>query len=135
MNSKTYITAAIIGVLVIGILVAYLWSSHRIRSLETEVDAAKTIAAEKQNSAIEAEKAAAEYKQKIEYLEQELGEARALATKPDDEIENFKTNTGVARRDVERVRRVRSVAGTTEELCRKLAEVGHPCEQELRLKP
>jgi predicted RNase H-like nuclease (RuvC/YqgF family) len=128
MNSKTYIIVAAITLLVIGIIAGQLWSDHKIRLLEETINSAKADAATKQDAAVQAEKAAEIYKQKIEYLEQELSEIRSLATKQDEELQKLATNTGDARRDVERARRIRAIATTTEELCRKLAEVGHACD-------
>lgn len=128
MNSKIYIIVATTALLAIGIIAGQLWSNHRIRLLEETINATKADAATKQDAAVQAEKAAGIYKQKVEYLEQELSEIRSLATKQDEELQKLTTHAGDARRDVERARRIRAIATTTEELCRKLAEVGHTCE-------
>ncbi|HEV8591920.1 MAG TPA: hypothetical protein VGQ55_07435, partial [Pyrinomonadaceae bacterium] len=68
MNSKIYIIVAA-TLLVIGIIAGQLWSNHRIRLLEETINATKADAATKQDAAVQAEKAAGIYKQKIEYLE------------------------------------------------------------------
>lgn len=127
-NLKIYVTGAVLLVIVIGSITGWVWSNHKIANLEREVDAAKSIAADKQTTADEKERQAGEYKAKNEYLEATLTEIRNVARKQDDELETLTNTTNSARADVERSRRVRSVAANADELCAKLAEVGHGCE-------
>lgn len=129
MNIKLYYVAAgVVGLLIVGTIAGHLWSSRQIRRLEETVEAAKTQAAQKEIAADNAEKAAAEYKQKIDYLETNLADVRELAEKQDEELQKLTTDTRNARRDVRDARRVRAVSATNEELCAKLTEVGHPCQ-------
>jgi chromosome segregation ATPase len=104
-----------------------LWSNHKIASLERDVETAKAAAAEKQTAAAQLETRAAEYKAKTEYLEQQIAEINAIATKQNEELEKLSKTTDSARRDVERTRNIRSVAATADQLCAKLADLGHPC--------
>src|SRR5687768_1403346 len=104
-----------------------LWSSIQMRRLERAANEAETIAAERQQRADELEGLSRKYEEKIAYLEVNLAELETLARKQDEELKTIETTTGNARRDVERARRIRSAAATAEELCRKLAEVGHGC--------
>ena len=115
-------------VLTVGIFFGHLWSNYKTAKLEHDVESAKTATADLQRSAVQKEKEAQGYRAKIEYLEQKLNEIQNLATKQDEELEKLTTHTGDARSDIERARRIRAIATTTEELCRKLAEVGHPCD-------
>lgn len=122
-----YLAAAAAGVLLISMTLASLWSDHRIREMEQAVAAAKEHADAVEHAAADQEQKATEYKAKIEYLENKLAEISATARRQDEELEKLKTNTADARNDVERARRVRSVAATADELCAKLDSIGHPC--------
>jgi len=113
-------------VLVIGI--ASMVSNARLRSMERAVDAAKEQAAANEEAAAAAEVLAAEHVKKIEYLENELAGIGRIARRQDEEIEKIGGDVGGARRDVERARSVRAIDASIEELCRKLAELGHPCD-------
>jgi len=127
MTTKIKIYIAI-GTTLFLIIAGYsFWSSIQMRRLERAANDAKTIAAERQQRADELESSSRKYEEKIAYLEANLAELQTLARKQDEELRNIETTTGNARRDVERARRIRSAAATAEELCRKLAEVGHGC--------
>jgi predicted RNase H-like nuclease (RuvC/YqgF family) len=126
---KTYLILGGIVALAIAIIMAMtLWSNHRVVSLERDIETAKTLAAEKQTAADRSETQAAEYKAKTEYLEQQIAEINAIATKQNEELEKLSKTTDAARRDVERARNIRSVVATTDQLCAKLADLGHGCE-------
>ena len=125
-NLKIYLA----GVVVLAgavFIVGGLWSGHKIATLEREVETAKTLAVEKQTAADNLEQEANQYKAKTEYLEQQLAELQARAKKQDEELESLSKTTNSARADVDRARRVRSVATTADQLCAKLAELDHPC--------
>ena len=124
----TYLAAAAAVLIIIAAIGGHLWSNHTISLLERDAETAKANAAARQESAAAAEHSAAEYRQKIEYLESTLTELTQLAKRQDEELEKLDVNTNGARRDVRHARGVRSIAVTNEELCRKLAEVGHPCD-------
>ena len=127
LDIKTYLIAGAIAAVVISLLVSGIWSGHKINSLEREIETAKSLAAEKQTAADQLEQQADQYKAKTEYLEQQLADLQAIARKQDEELESLSKTTNSARADVDRARRVRSVATTADHLCAKLAELNHPC--------
>jgi predicted RNase H-like nuclease (RuvC/YqgF family) len=127
MNIRTQICIAAAAIIAIVCIVGTLWSNHKIARLEHDVENAKTLAAEKQNTADEKEKIAGEYKAKNEYLEQQIDALRAVAQKQDEELQELSANVDNARADVSRTRSVRSAATTLTELCTKLADLGHGC--------
>jgi predicted RNase H-like nuclease (RuvC/YqgF family) len=127
LDIKIYLIAGAVVVVVISFLIGGFWSDHKIAVLQRQVDDARSIAAEKQSAADALEDAANEYKAKNEYLEQQIAALRATARKQDEELETLSKTTDSARADVDRARRVQSVATTAEQLCAKLADLGHPC--------
>ena len=126
--NKYSIAAAIGAVVLIVILGSWAWSSYKIGELERGIESAKKVADEKTAAAEQQEKQSAEYAAKTKYLEQKLAEIQAIARKQDEELEKLKTNTAAARNDAERARSIRSIASTADELCQRLAEVGHGCQ-------
>ena len=127
MNSKIkiYIT---IGIVIFLFVAGYsLWSNYQIRKLETAAENAKQNAEIQAQRANELEMRSRKYEEKIAYLETNLAELKTLAKKQDEELKDIETVTGRARADVERTRRIGSAAATAEEVCRKLAELGHGC--------
>ena len=127
LTSTHYIIAAAAFFVITIIIATQLWSNHKIASLERDVETARSEAFEKQTAAAQLESQAAEYKAKTEYLEQQIADINAIATKQNDELEKLSKTTDSARRDVERARNIRSVAATADQLCAKLADLGHPC--------
>lgn len=128
IETKIHIAIAAAVLLAIGIIGGQVWSDHKIGKLETAVEAAKQQAEERDRIALAAEQKAAEYKSKTEYLEQQIAESKTRARRQDEKLKTQITNTARARRDVERVRSVRSIDTNAAELCAKLSELGHPCE-------
>jgi peptidoglycan hydrolase CwlO-like protein len=128
MNLRTQIYLAAIAIVVIACVTSWLWSNHKIAVLEHELGDAKAAAIEKQQLADEKEKQAGEFKAKIDYLEQQADELRAARQKQDEELKKLSANVGDARRDVSRTRVTRTKPATADELCAKLANLGHPCE-------
>jgi predicted RNase H-like nuclease (RuvC/YqgF family) len=128
LDLKTCVIIGAGAVIAISLLIGGIWSSHKINSLEREVEGAKTLAAEKQTAADNLEQQANQYKAKTEYLEQQLADLQATAKKQDEELESLSKTTNSARADVDRARRVRSVATTADQLCAKLAEINHSCK-------
>ncbi|HQZ96520.1 MAG TPA: hypothetical protein PLP21_09395 [Pyrinomonadaceae bacterium] len=126
-KQKIYIAAATAAVFA-ATLLSYGWSNHQIAKLESQVAAAKAIANENQQTAAAKELEAAQYKQKIDYLETKLTEVNQLARKQDEELEKLKLNSRNARSTADAARRTRTITATNAELCNKLAELGHPCE-------
>jgi septal ring factor EnvC (AmiA/AmiB activator) len=134
MNTRTkiYIALGIAAVLAVGIFSGSAWSDHKVRKLELEVDHARQTANDASQNAATLERDAAVYKEKIPYLESQLAETGKQARKQDEQIKTQKTITDIARRDVERARSVRpgdASAPNVAELCRKLAALGHACDQ------
>ena len=129
LQTKIYIGVGVAAILVIGIFGGAAWSNHKIAKLESAVEDAKREANSSQQSAVRKEIEAAEYRQKTEYLEQQLTEIQTIARKQDDELEKLNINTRGAHADVDRSRRTRSITATADELCAKLAELEHPCEE------
>ena len=128
ISPKIYLPAIGVAVVIVAFVITSLWSDHKIRVLERDVESAKATADQKASAANELEKQADAYKAKNEYLEQKLAELQAAATKQDEELKKLSKNVDPARRDVDRTRRVRSVATTADQLCAKLAELGHGCQ-------
>ena len=129
-KTKLYIGVALAILLVT--IIASLWTSHRIAKHEKEAARAKAAAEQTETKARELEQRAAEYKKKIEYFEGELSALRSIASQQDEELKNLKDNTDDARLNVGRARAVRRIESTTAELCTKLAELGHPCQNRER---
>ena len=122
---KIYIAGAVAAFLIV---VGYsLWSNYQIRKLESAAANAKQKADTQESRANELEMQSRVYEEKIAYLETNLAGLKTLAKKQDEELKNIETTTGRARADVERARRISSAAATAEEVCRKLAELGHGC--------
>ena len=71
--------------LIAAISGGWLWSNYKISKLERRVEDAKVLANAKESQARAKEIQAAEYKQKIEYLETQLAEIGGLAEKDQDE--------------------------------------------------
>ena len=128
MSTKIKIYIAITASAFLIIAGYSLWSGIQIRRLENTANETKTVAANHQKRADELEDASRKYEEKIAFLEASLAELQTLARKQDEELKTIETTTGNARRDVERARRIRTAAATADEVCRKLAEVGHPCQ-------
>ncbi len=110
------------------ILGGWVWSSYRTAKLEREVTPAKTEADAKTQAADELEKQSAVYRAKTDYLEKKLAEIQAIARKQDEQLEKINTDTNAAGGNAERAGSVRSIVSTADELCAKLAEVGHGCQ-------
>ena len=126
-TKKIYLVIATAGVLTAGLTVGQLWSNHKIGQMERAVMDAKGHAETVQRAAASQEQKAAEYKAKIEYLESRLAEISATARRQDEELQTLENDSNTARGNVDRARRVRSVAATADELCKKLEELGHGC--------
>ncbi len=122
---KIYIAA---GAVFLAAIFGYsLWSDQQIRKHENAAELAKADAAAKQHRADEIENESRKYEEKIAYLEAKLRELQMLARKQDEELKIIENRSGDARRNVEHARRIRSSRTTAEELCAKLAELGHGC--------
>ncbi|MEP7075394.1 MAG: hypothetical protein ABI878_06255 [Acidobacteriota bacterium] len=128
MNLKMKIGLVGASVFVIAILGSWAWSSHKTATLERAVESAKARADAKTKAADEMEKQSAVYAAKTGYLEQKLAEIQAIARKQDEQLEKINVDTNAARTSAGRARSVRAIASTADDLCAKLAEVGHGCQ-------
>lgn len=127
-QTKIYIALGVAAIIAAALIGSSLWASRKIARLERDIDAAREQASVAENAAAIREIEAAEYKAKIEYLENRIVAIQTIARKQDEELEKLNSNSGRARADLERARRTRPIATNTDELCAKLAAVGHPCE-------
>ena len=120
--------AASVGALLIGfVVISWTLAEAKVRKLEGRVAEAKQQAGIRERESFAAESAAAEYRRKIEYLESELAAIGQIARRQDEELEKMGVDVGAARRDVERAQSIRAIDATADELCSKLAELGHGC--------
>jgi hypothetical protein len=127
VEMKVKLIAGVVAIVVIGFAVTALIGDVRVRRMERVVDSAKQQARVSEESAEAAESLAGEYRKKIEYLEGELAAIGQIARRQDEELEKIGGDVNSARRDVERARSIRAIDATADELCAKLAELGHGC--------
>ena len=116
-----------VAAIVLGLAVTVLIGDARVRRMERVVDSAKQQARVSEEAAATAESAAGEYRKKIEYLESELAAIGQIARRQDEELGKIGGDANSARRDVERARSIRAIGATADELCARLAELGHGC--------
>lgn len=128
MNTQTKLIIAGAAVLIVGLTLTSLISNHKLRSLERRVEAARQLADAMEKQSQIAESKAGEYIKKIEYLEGELAAIGKIARRQDEELKAISGDVGAARIDVERARRIRAIDTTTDELCTRLAALGHACD-------
>lgn len=129
MTTKTtiYIAIAVSGLFTLGLVLGSVWSDYKIKNLENAVEEAKQAAVESWRIAEDKEKETNIYKSKIEYLERQIADSRAAARRQDEKLKTQTTNTAGSRRDVERARGVRTIDTNINDLCAKLAGLGHSC--------
>ena len=127
MDLKLKIVGALGLVIFVSVVGAWVYSKAQVRRLQRVVDAAERQAKASEEAAAAAEMAVGEYRKKIEFLEAELAAIGGIARRQDEELEKISGDVGAARRGVERARSVRAIGATADELCAKLAELGHPC--------
>ena len=128
METKLKLIIAAAAILVLSSAAVSIVSNARVRSLEREIGSATAKAIEMEKAATAAELAAAGYKRKIEFLESEIAAIGDIARRQDEELEKMGSDVGSARIDLERERLKRTVGRTADELCERLAELGHPCD-------
>lgn len=128
-NTKLIYAAAVAAGILIAIFgVKTFIGEMRIRRLESDIAKQEATAKTLAETAAAKEAEARRYVEKIAYLETKLTEINDIARRQNEEIEKAETVVRDARDNVHRVRGIRSIAVTADELCRKLAEAGHPCE-------
>ena len=128
MTTQTKLITAAAAIIIVGLALTTLVSNYKLKALELRVDQAKKTADAMEMQSRAAEAKAAEYAKKIEYLEGELAAIASVARRQDEELKTISGNVGAARRDVERARGIRAIDTTTDELCARLANLGHACE-------
>ena len=128
MELKVRMLAAVGLVIVVSAMLTWMYSEAKVRRIERVVESARQQARLSEEKATIAENAAGEYKKKIEYLETELAAIGQIARRQDEELGKINGDVNAARRDVERARSVRAIDATADELCAKLAELGHGCQ-------
>ncbi len=127
-KAKIYIAIALAALTIAAFIFSSVWTIRRFANLERELRDARQAVQTADKLAATREIEAATYKQKLEYLETNLSEIQTIARKQDEELEKLNTDTGRARTNVERTRRIRTIDTTAAELCAKLAEVGRGCD-------
>ena len=128
MTIQTKLIIAGAAVLIAGLAIVSLVSNYKLHTLERRVEAAKQRAEGLEKQSYIAEAKAGEYVKKIEYLEGELTAIGQIARRQDEELKAISGDVGAARRDVERARSFRTIDTTTDELCARLANLGHACQ-------
>lgn len=96
---------------------------------EQRVETQKAAAEAAEAAAGELEKKQNEQRAKIEYLEEELGTLRKEARRKDEELKRNDVGVRDARDRVERLRRTRTISQGVDELCRRLDDLGHGCQE------
>lgn len=128
MTTQTKILIALAAALAVSMAVSTIWSNRKIVGLERRAEEAVIIADKLEHDAIESEKRATEYLQKVEYLEAQASELRTQTRRQDEKLEKATTNVRAARRNVERVRGTRQTTTNERQLCEQLGAVGHECQ-------
>lgn len=128
MKPLTKIYASIAAAVLLTVTITWLWSTHKIAKLEGESRDARQRADALEQHAAQRETEAGQYKQKIEYLEQQLAAIQQIAIQQNEELDKLNSISNRARADVERARRTKSVAASADQLCQELADLGHPCQ-------
>ena len=129
LKHKTYAALIAAALISAGILANSIWSNYQIAKLERAVEAAKNNAETVTEEARELEKNSVEYLQKIKYLEDSLSKIETIARRQDQEIEKLSKNTNAARNGVRHARSVRAIESSGADLCARLAEIGHACDE------
>ena len=127
-QTKIYIGIALATLTIAAFIGSSIWTTRKFANLERELWDAKQAVQTADKLAAQREIEAAAYKQKLEYLENNLLDIQTIARKQDEELEKLNTDTGRARTNVERTRRTRTIDVGQAELCAKLAEVGRGCD-------
>lgn len=127
MTTQTKLLIAFAIALAASISISLAWSNHKIAELERQAEDAVINAEKLEHEAIESDRRAAEYLQKIEYLEAQANEIRSTTRRQDEKLTKAATNVRNARRNVERARGTRQTATDEQKLCDELAALGHGC--------
>lgn len=120
--------AAATAIFGLGLLGGSQISNGRIEQTNKRTVEAMAEAEMRRVVAIEKEREAERFKEKIAFLEQTLAEREETARRQDDEIKKISGVAGDLRDDVRRSRGVNRIESTVSGLCARLGEIGHPCE-------
>lgn len=107
MNNQTkiYIGVGLAALTIAAFISSSIWTTRKFSRLENELHEAKQAARSADKLAAQRENEAAEYKQKIAYLEIKLTENQTTARKQDETLETLTNNTRNARRRRDAARR------------------------------
>jgi len=128
MTTQTKLLIALAVALAASTVISTMWSNHKISELERRAEDAIITADKLEHEAIESEKRAAEYLQKIEYLGAKAAEIRNETRRQDEKLTKSSSNVRDARRNVERVRSSKQTWADEHKLCDELASIGHSCQ-------
>jgi DNA-binding helix-hairpin-helix protein with protein kinase domain len=129
IRQKVYAAGAIAAIIISAVAIQSVRSRLQISRLERVRAVQEQNAARSEHIAAAAKQDAARQTARAEFLEQQLVEIRALAIKQDEELQKLNSDTDSARGRLDRTRGIRSVESTVAELCKKLAAVGHGCDE------
>ncbi|MEO7673872.1 MAG: hypothetical protein ABIU09_07325 [Pyrinomonadaceae bacterium] len=127
LRQKIYAVLIALSAIAAGVVATSVWSNYQIAKLESAVDAAKYNAKQIETNSRKLGQKAAGYEQKIRYLETSLSELESIARNQDEKLKELANDTNTARDSVRHARSVRAIESTNDELCAKLAKLGHPC--------
>lgn len=127
--SGKQLLAAVAAIVVMALTVS-IWHDHRRHLMEKDIETQRQAAVEAEKRSLTHERAAVEYKKKIEYLEEMLADIEGLAAIQNEELKELEKNTNDARDRAVNARSVRNIRSSSDELCRKLYELGHSCRQQ-----
>jgi len=127
-QTRIYIGIALAALTISAFVFSSIWTTRKFTNLERELRDSKHAVQAADKLATTREIEAAAYKQKLQYLENQLSDIQTIASKQDEELDKLNSNSRNARRNVERTRRTRPTETSTAELCAKLAEVGYGCD-------
>jgi|GEM_PF-6676694 len=131
-NKRIYIyAAAMIAAIALTIMISNAWTDRKIAAIEKRAEQQSAAAEAADQRANEAEKKAASFEEKINYLEAQAAETERYRRTQNEDLKKISADTDAARRNVERVRRTRPNAAnapTVTDTCRELARAGYGCE-------
>lgn len=129
MTKKMWLIAGCAAALLALIAIFSLRTSIDIKKADERAEAKKAAAETAEDAAAELEKRQNEQTAKIEYLETEIEKLRDEARRKDEELKRLGARVRIARDRVTDAKRTRSIDTNADELCRRLAELGHGCER------
>ncbi|MBX3281184.1 MAG: hypothetical protein KF756_01785 [Acidobacteria bacterium] len=129
MTKKMWLIAGCAAASLALIAIFSLRTSIDIKKADERAEAKKAAAETAEDAAAELEKRQSEHTAKIEYLETEIEKLRDEARRKDEELKRLGARVRIARDRVTDAKRTRSIDTNADELCRRLAEVGHGCER------